>query len=422
MSTAASGILRKLADTWARMVERPDTGMAAETVQQRAIGGAPVIWLVGKVQSGKSSIVAAVTGAPEAEVGSGFKACTRTARVFDFPAEAPVIRFMDTRGLGEAGYVPDEDMAIAEAQAHLLLVVMRALDPQQADIVAAVAEVRRRRPDWPVVVAQTCLHDGYAAGADHIVPYPFTVAAKGGATLPDGVPEALARSLLHQRRLFDGVGGKGPIVFVPIDFTKPGDGYNPAIYGLDALMTEIGQAAPAAVSATIREIRAATADRHARRAHPTILGHAAAAAAADAVPVAGVAVVPGVQARMLHELAKQQGVAWDRRALVEFGGCLGAGVLTRLVAGFGIRQLTKLVPVYGQTVGAAAAAATSFATTYALGKAALVFLERRRSGGSDPAEVAAAYGKALEEAFTLARARGVGGEGGAGGGGGVQQR
>ena len=34
------------------------------------------------------------------------------------------------------------------------------------------------------------------------------------------------------------------------------------------------------------------------------------------------------------------------------------------------RQLVKLIPVYGQTAGAAAAAAASFAATYALGKAA----------------------------------------------------
>ena len=47
---------------------------------------------------------------------------------------------------------------------------------------------------------------------------------------------------------------------------------------------------------------------------------------------------------------------------------------------FGVRQLVKLIPVYGQTAGAAAAAAASFATTYAMGKAASYFLIRRRQG------------------------------------------
>ena len=50
---------------------------------------APVVWLVGKVQSGKTSIIRALTQATDAEIGAGFRACTRTARVFDFPDEAP---------------------------------------------------------------------------------------------------------------------------------------------------------------------------------------------------------------------------------------------------------------------------------------------------------------------------------------------
>ncbi|MEZ5853824.1 MAG: hypothetical protein R3D67_03410 [Hyphomicrobiaceae bacterium] len=57
------------------------------------------------------------------------------------------------------------------------------------------------------------------------------------------------------------------------------------------------------------------------------------------------------------------------------------GSPTRLAARFGIRQLVKLVPVYGQTVGAAAAAASSFATTCALGWAGLEFLRRRQRHG-----------------------------------------
>ena len=38
---------------------------------------APVIWLFGKVQSGKTSIIRALTGAERAQIGGGFKPCTR---------------------------------------------------------------------------------------------------------------------------------------------------------------------------------------------------------------------------------------------------------------------------------------------------------------------------------------------------------
>ncbi|MGI9477921.1 MAG: hypothetical protein ACR2PI_14560, partial [Hyphomicrobiaceae bacterium] len=62
---------------------------------------------------------------------------------------------------------------------------------------------------------------------------------------------------------------------------------------------------------------------------------------------------------------------------------------------------------YGQTAGAAAAAATSFATTYALGKAAVYFLAQEAEGRSDDAAVQAVWAAALREAFDLAKVRGL---------------
>lgn len=401
-ASVTSRIGERLAQAWARLVERQGAQADAGAVAELAVTNAPVIWLLGKVQSGKSSIVEAITGCSHAEVGSGFRPCTRTSRAFDFPAEAPVIRFLDTRGLGEVGYVPEQDLGLAEANAHLLLVVMRAVDHQQNEVIEAVKAVRRRHPEWPIVVAQTCLHDAYRPGDEHIQPYPYA-----GASPSPGIPEPLARSLAHQQTFFARVGGSGPILFAPIDFTREEDGFDPRAYGMEALLAAISEAAPNAITATLRELEAASAERWAARANPIILGHAAASAAVDVMPLAGAVAVPGVQARLLYALAAQQGVPWDRRALVEFGGCLGAGILTRLVTGFGVRQLAKLVPVYGQTIGATAAAATSFATTYALGKAGLVFLARRKRGTPDAQAVATAYREALKTAFALARARGL---------------
>src|SRR6516164_5352635 len=128
----------------------------AETVTpiaERARRFAPVVWLLGKVQSGKSSIIRILTGASEAEIGEGFAACTSTARVFDFPAEAPIIRFLDTRGLGEIAYDASEDIAFCEGRSHLILAVMKALDLEQGIVLDVVRAARLRHPDWPVVVA-----------------------------------------------------------------------------------------------------------------------------------------------------------------------------------------------------------------------------------------------------------------------------
>ena len=76
----------------------------------------------------------------------------------------------------------------------------------------------------------------------------------------------------------------------------------------------------------------------------------------------------------------------------------------RTASTFGIRQLVKLVPVYGQTVGAATAAAASFAATYAIGKAASYYLARRKRG-AEVENLAAVYRNALREAFGMARGR-----------------
>lgn len=388
----------------AALLPAHDAGADA-AIAERARDFAPVVWLLGKVQSGKTSLIRAMTGCSAAEIGNGFRACTQTAKIFDFPQEAPLVRFLDTRGLGEVGYDAADDLAVCERQAHLVVATMRALDPQQEAIVDVVRAIRRRHPDWPIIVAQTTLHEGYPSGADHVRPYPFQERDPAALTAA-GVAPDLVRSLMLQRTLFENVPGKGAIVFVPLDFTLPGDGWEPADYGYEAFIESLQEVAPAAVVASVRNLHGDSADRLASRAHPHILGYATASGAADLWPVAGVALVPIIQTKLIHTLGAIYGVVWDRRALTEFAGALGATTLLRVASGFGARELAKLVPVYGQTAGAAAAAAMSFATTYALGKAAGYFLARRKIGASDPAGVSQAYKEALGAALRLARERG----------------
>jgi uncharacterized protein (DUF697 family) len=378
------------------MSDAATTAAVAETARTHA----PLVWLVGKVQSGKTSIIRTLTGASDAEIGAGFRACTRTARIFDFPAEAPIIRFLDTRGLGEAAYDPAEDIAFCEERAHLILAVVKVLDAEQGAVVVAVRAARARHPDWPVVVAQTCLHEGYAPGQRHILPYPFTEGAAGS----EAVPETLARALAHQRSLFGKIPGRAAPGFAAIDFTQPGDGFDPLDYGREALIAALVAAAPAAVKVALRELPGAGGEADKRSVNAHILGYAVAAGASDAIPVAGVVTVPVLQAAMLRQVAQLHGMAWDRRGYTEFLAALGAGTLLRTASTFGIRQLVKLVPVYGQTVGAATAAAASFAATYAIGKAASYYLTQRQRGRHTE-DVAAVYREALRGAFGMAGER-----------------
>jgi uncharacterized protein (DUF697 family) len=372
-----------------------DPAVDAE-IAERARREAPVIWLIGKVQSGKTSIVHAITRHPEAEIGSGYKPCTRTARVFDFPPDAPVIRFLDSSGLGEVGYDPSADLAELEHKAHAVLAVARAMDPEQGEVLAALRAVRKRHPSWPLVLAQTCLHEGYPDGADH-PPYAELWSAP---RLDD-----LRRSLRLQAEAFRALPGSAQVHAVPIDLTPPDEGFNDPRFGLDALLDALELAGTAGMRDILRSLSAGRADSRAATARPRILGYAWAAGATDAVPLLGWVTVPTVQGKMLHGIGQLYGVTWDSRMMRNFAASLGTGTALRIGLGLGVRQLAKLVPGYGQTIGAAAAGAASFAVTYALGHAACYYLGLARSGKEDAEGVARIYRESLREAFAIVRSR-----------------
>ncbi|HEU4617029.1 MAG TPA: GTPase [Gammaproteobacteria bacterium] len=393
-------VAERLTKTW-RALRDAIAGSAADAeladkIAEQARREAPVVWLVGKVQSGKTSIVHAITGHPAAEIGAGYKPCTRTARVFDFPEDAPVIRFLDTSGFGEVGYDPAEDVAELERKAHVVLAVARAMDPEQRKVLDVLRAVRRRHPDWAVVLAQTTLHEGYPEGGDH-PRYEDLGAAPG---LDD-----LRRSLEHQADAFRALPGRGAVYCVPIDLTPPEEGFNDPSFGLGALLEALEHAGSAGMASILESLRARDHDARAARARPHILGYAAAAGASDVLPLIGWVGVPTIQGKMLHTIARIYGLRWDARTLRRFAASLGTGTVARIGIGLGARQLAKLVPGYGQTVGAAAAGAGSFAVTYALGRAACYFLRIAKVGGDDSSGVARIYRESLREAFDLVRSR-----------------
>jgi uncharacterized protein (DUF697 family) len=345
---------------------------ALEAARARQV--TPVLWLLGVAQSGKTSIVRALTGSSRAEIGNGFQPCTRSASRYDFPAEAPVLSFLDTRGLGEVAYDPAEDLAVCESRAHLVLAVLRVGDPAPAEVLQVLHAVRKRHPEWPVVVAQTCLHRAYPDGAGHLLPYPYD---RPGweARAPDG----LRRLLLAQRAQLEGLPGRGALLWVPVDFTQPGDGLGPVDYGIEALWSAIESASTLELRARLRADTVVT-DVFARAAHPHLVGYSLAAGTLGALPVVDMALVPALQAKMLHSLAEIYGLNWTRRNSSEFLGLLGVGTLVAYGARFAGRSVVKLIPVWGQLVGAAWGASASGAITWALGKAGCAYLAARREG------------------------------------------
>ena len=373
-----------------------DQALEATLAAARQRQPLPVIWLLGKTQAGKTAIVQALTGSPLAEIGTGFRPCTRTARFYDYPEDAPVVRFLDTRGLGERAYDPDEDIQYCESQAHLVLGVMKAMDLEQEAVTRVLRQVRGRHPTWPVVIAQTGLNEGYPPGQGHVLPYPFDQ-----DDWPSRIPADLGRALVAQRATLGTLPGSGPSRWVPIDLTLPEDGLEPTDYGLAALWAAIG----AVTADDLRARLGADADVHdlfARTAHPHIVGHALAAAAVGALPAVGLAGVPAIQAKLLHSLAAIYQVPWNGRQIAEFLGFLGTGIGIAYLARLLGRELFKLVPYLGQSLGAVYAATASGAVTFALGKAACYYLRAVRLGERiDATTLRAIYTHALTSGVAM---------------------
>ena len=348
----------------------------------------PVIWLLGKAQSGKTSIVRAITGSSKAEIGNGFQPCTRTASLYAFPDEATcMLRFLDTRGLGEAGYDPTEDLAYCQEQSHLVMVVIKAMDHAQKPVLSALHAIRKARPNWPVIVVQTALHEGYHKHSDlHVLPFPFDT-----EPWPVAIPNDLARSLQHQRKGFAGYADR----FVAVDLTLPEDGFTPSEYGLESLWTAIEDEFPRGLRSILEakpKLRAELGDIYYAAAWPHIVSYSLAAGGAGAVPwpLVDIPVVIAIQAKMFHALSSIYGQPLTSQLMTEFGTAVGGSMLARMVRSI----LAKFVPVFGSVFGAAYNAAT----TYALGcSLCWYFAQLRRGASPDSAKLREFYSKELEE-------------------------
>jgi uncharacterized protein (DUF697 family) len=336
---------------------------------------APVFWLLGKTQSGKTSIIRSLTGAEDAVIGSGFRPTTKTSRQYQFPtADAPLLSFLDTRGVDEPGYDPAEDITAFERQAHMVVVTAKATDFAQGNIRAALEPIRNADPGRPVVLAVTCLHEAFPRQS-HPDPYPFDAVADGTGPLPElsepYIP--LLRAIERHREAFAGLFD----AVVPIDLTRPDEGFADPNYGGDALKRTLLRFLPVAYRQTLLRLKEATdvlKDLHLRHAVPVIVGYASLAATAGAIPIPFVdlLLIPGIQTRMVNHLAGLYGQPLTGERFREMAASLGLGIAARQA----VREVAKLIPY----VGSAAGAALAWASTYALGRAFCYYYQSVHEG------------------------------------------
>lgn len=308
----------------------------------------PVLWLLGKTGAGKSSLVQAMTGKNAAEIGNGFAPCTRTAEAFDFPEGDPVLRFLDTRGLGEAGYRPDADLASNGDASQMILLLSRLDDPVQGNVAEALAKVVRKKPDLPVVV----LH-----------------------TAADKVPDQAERRRIRSanQSLFEKA-VKRDLPSLELDLSTPSKA------DLLGLKKELAITLPS-VALLLDRRKASDAEEGAFLARRgTILRYAGMATASGAVPVVGAATAPALQLALVTALANSYGLPWDRDRLIAFVGALGTGVVGGALVSILGRSLAGLIPVVGQTAIPVLTAGYGFASTYAVGRAAAYWMYHTKAG------------------------------------------
>jgi uncharacterized protein (DUF697 family) len=368
-----------------------ETALETSLRQARENISLPVLWLLGKTQAGKTSIIRSLTGSETAQIGNGFQPCTRYSQFYDFPGEIPIVRFLDTRGLGEIDYDPTDDIRYCAAQAHLLLAVMKVADPNQQILFEVLHEVRRQHPEWPLLMVQTGLHELYPVAGKHMLPWPYDT-----EPWPPSLPSELRRALLAQRTMSEKIPGFAPIRWVAVDLTLPEDGFEPPDYGLEGLWQAIESLLPLGLQHQLGGEQTVR-DLYSRTAHQHIVGYTLTAAGLGALPVVDLVAVTAIQAKLLHSLAVLYSQRWDTRTVTEFIGLVGTGMATGYLTRMIGRTVTKLIPFLGQTAGAIWGASASGATTYALGKASVYFLNQRKHGlNVDPEVLRRIYAESLE--------------------------
>jgi uncharacterized protein (DUF697 family)/predicted GTPase len=336
------------------------------TAFEQQLNTLPTLWMLGKTGAGKSSIVQHITGNSDVEVGKGFKPCTQTADSYDCPANTPIIRFLDTRGLAEVNYDPSDDIASCKDRSHAIMVVMKAEECEQSSLISALNAIKKIDSKQQLLLVHTAINNIFDSAER-------------------------AKAIAFNQRQIEAVWGVS-LASVQVDFSLDAD----ANIGLAELKLALIELLPTLTNYLYEQAHNSKEEQNFLKLKTEILWYAGVAGGAGAIPGVGIVSVPALQGKMLHSLAKQYGVEWNRTEFLEFIGAMGSGFALQYASALGTRELAKFIPVYGQTVGSATAAALSFATTYGIARAACMYLYHKSKGEAvDHDELKAVFQKAL---------------------------
>lgn len=345
--------------------------------------------LIGKPQSGKSSIVRGLTGVSSDIIGPGFRPHTQHTARYAYPNDdLPLLQFVDTVGLGdsqqETQQVTQELAEILnQAQmARLMIWTVKVTDFATASLQKIAQDLRSRYPQVPCLLVITCLHELYEAQTTDHPTYP-----------PTG--QTLDRAVNQIKQDFSGLYDQ----VVLLDFTLEEDEFAPLFYGLEALSSAIETLLPEAEARTIaqlvadRNLTAPVGDLYREVGRRYILPFAIAAGTCAAVPLplATMPVLTGIQISMVTALGKLYGRVLTPAQAGGLVSTIAGGFVAQTIG----RELVKLIPGFGSVI----AASWATAYTWALGEAACVYFGDLMGGKTpDSKRIQALMRDSFEEA------------------------
>ncbi|GCL38338.1 hypothetical protein SR1949_34520 [Sphaerospermopsis reniformis] len=348
--------------------------------------------LIGKPQTGKSSIVRGLTGVSAEIIGQGFRPHTQNTQRYAYPADdLPLIVFTDTVGLGDVNkdtetiiqeLITDLKTEINGARVFLLTVK---INDFATDTLRNIAQkLRQQYPNIPCLLAVTCLHEIYPNEIENHPYYP-----------PEF--EELNRAFTEIKNNFTGLYDRA----VLIDFTLEADGYTPVFYGLEALRDNLAELLPEAESKAIYQLLDKQAGkelsniyRDAARRYILPFSIMAGTLAAVPLPFATMPVLTALQVSMVGLLGKLYGQTLTPSQAGGIVSTIAGGFLAQAVA----RELIKFVPGLGTVI----AASWAGAYTWSLGEAACVYFGDLMGGKKpDPQKIQ----NVMQEAFEGAKER-----------------
>lgn len=353
--------------------------------------------LIGKAQTGKSSIIRALTGSSAEIVGQGFRPHTAHTQRYAYPTEdLSLLTFIDTVGLGE-GFT---DPTVVTTELQALLRPQEAPETPQAQILVATLKVtdfatdavhrllmdlRRAHPHIPCLLAITCLHEVYPASITDHPDYPPSLAEvqRAAQAIQSQFKDVCDRTVL-------------------IDFTLEEDGYTPVLYGFDAFIENLAELLPQAEANVIRQLlvqgglsdRIGTMYRDAGRRYILPFSVMAATVAAVPLPFTMMPVLTAVQVSMVMLLGRLYGQTISPAQAGGIASAIAGGFAAQLIG----RELVKFIPGFGAAIAASWAAAY----TWALGEGACVYFGDLMGGKTpDPQRIR----QAMQEGFKSAQER-----------------